>query len=457
MSTGSAPGGLRHNRNWRALWLGQAASLTGDSVFGITILLWVATVIAKGRSWAPAAAGGVLIAEAVPVLVPGPLSGVWVDRWNRRRVMMAADACRALLIAALLTLPVLGDRIAPAGQLAAVYGVVAAGSCCAQFFNPARLAVLGRIVSPADRARASGMLQATSGGAAIIGPPLAAPLLFAFGVQWALIINAASFGISFAAIGSVRPPAAQREETPPRASLAAEFRAGVRFFAGSRVLVALCAGVVIATLGTGALNTLQVFFLSDNLHAAASWLGTLYATAGAGAVAGAVATGWMAGRIGAGRVFWLGMIAGGLLLLGYSRLSSFPVALGVVGLVGLAFGAINAAAPPLLLASIPQHLIGRVMSVFTPLQQLAGIASTAVAGWLAGTALRGMHAVVAGVTFGPIDTIFGVSALLIMTAGVALIRPLGRCGDGQPPASALPAALDSQAGRKPGPAEARAG
>jgi MFS family permease len=90
---------LAGNRNWRLLWIGQAVSLTGDSVFDITVLLWVATVLAKGRPWAPAAAAGVLIAEAVPVLAVGPLAGVWVDRWNRRRTMLASDACRAVVIA----------------------------------------------------------------------------------------------------------------------------------------------------------------------------------------------------------------------------------------------------------------------------------------------------------------------------------------------------------------------
>jgi MFS family permease len=90
---------LAGNRNWRLLWIGQAVSLTGDSFFDITVLLWVATVLARGQPWAPAAASGVLIAEAVPVLAVGPVAGVWVDRWNRRRTMLASDACRAAVIA----------------------------------------------------------------------------------------------------------------------------------------------------------------------------------------------------------------------------------------------------------------------------------------------------------------------------------------------------------------------
>jgi MFS family permease len=426
--------GLRHNRNWRRLWLAQAVSLTGDSFFNLTVLLWVVTVVARGRPWAPDAASGVLIAASVPVLVVGPVAGVWIDRWDRRRIMMMADVGRAVLVSALLIVPALGDLIPSAARLAFIYAVVAGESGFSQFFNPSRLAILGRILHPVDRAEASGMLQATSGTAAIIGPPLAA-LLFALGVQWALVIDAASFVISFAAIRSIRPPLPAAAAGPARLGFGAEFLAGIRFFAGSRLLVALCAGVVICTLGTGAVNTLQVFFLRDDLHAATAWLGTLYAAVGVGAVAGAMLGGRIASRVGAARVFRLAMVAGGVLLIVYSRLTMLAPAVAVAGLTGLMFGAINAAAPPLFLAAIPQHLMGRVMSVFNPVQQVANLASIACAGAIAGSLAADARTTVAGLTLGPVSAIFGVSGLLVAAAGLALTRLL-REPAGEPAAAA---------------------
>ena len=94
--------------------------------------------------------------------------------------------------------------------------------------------------------------------------------------------------------------------------------------------------------------------------------------------------------------------------------------LAVGALVGFVIGAINAARPPLFLAIIPQHLIGRVMAVFNPLQQIANIVSMGRPGFLASTLLRGMHVMIAGMTFGPIDAILGVSALLIIAGGIAV-------------------------------------
>jgi MFS family permease len=261
-TAGAAVGpGLRANRNWRRLWLGQAVSLTGDYVFDVTVMLWIGTIIARGKPWAPAAVSGALIAAAIPALVVGPFAGVFVDRWDRRRTMMTADAARALLIAGLLLLPLAGRRLPAGVQVGVIYAVVAAASCFAQFFNPSRLAILGAVVDPADRAKASGQLQATYSLASIIGPPIAAPLLIVFGVQWALIIDAASFAVSFLALRSMRITAVAGAGQAGRAGFAAEFRAGVRFFRGSPVLITLTVGVVIATLGVGAIDSLAVFFV----------------------------------------------------------------------------------------------------------------------------------------------------------------------------------------------------
>ena len=80
MTTHSVAPGLWRNRDWRLLFSGQAVSLVGDFVFDVTVVLWVATVIAKDQPWAPLAVGGALIAAAAPVMLVGPFAGVFVDR-----------------------------------------------------------------------------------------------------------------------------------------------------------------------------------------------------------------------------------------------------------------------------------------------------------------------------------------------------------------------------------------
>lgn len=425
MPSNSAPKGLRSNRDWRLLWSGQAISLLGDSAFYITILLWVSTLIAKGEPWAPAAASGVLIAEAVPVLVIGPAAGVFVDRWDRRLTMMTSDACRALLSLSLLLLPALGHHLGRPAQLAAVYAVLALSSALAQFFNPSRLALVGQVVEPKDRSKATGHLQAATSLAFVVGPVIAAPALFTLGVQWALIGNAASYLVSFLSIRAIRVSRTNtRRESATRTGFIEELRAGARFFTRERTLVVLCLGGVIAALGTGAVNTLAVFFVTDDLHAAASLLGILFAGISIGAIAGALLAHRFAGRFGLSRVFGLGLLLSGIGLLGFSRTTVLWLATLVIAFVGFTYGVVQAAIPALTLAAAPQEVLGRVMAIFTPAMQLSSIISTALAGLLASTVLHRMHVVIAGQVFGPIDTIFACSALLMAAAGIASIALL---------------------------------
>jgi len=79
------------NRNYARLWYGQAISTVGDFMFTTTVTLWVATVLGKGHSWAPAATSGVFLAAVIAYAAVGPLSGVFVDRWNRKRTMMHTE------------------------------------------------------------------------------------------------------------------------------------------------------------------------------------------------------------------------------------------------------------------------------------------------------------------------------------------------------------------------------
>lgn len=432
-------GGLRANRSWNLLLTGGTVSAVGDYVFDTTMILWIGTVIAKGQSWAPAAVSGVLVAAAFPAIVVGPAAGVFVDRWDRRRIMLTADICRAVLVLALLPLawPSLSGHAGRPAELIAIYAVLVAASSFSQFANPARFALLFAVVEASDRAQASGLTMATQALAGIIGPPIAAPLLFVFGVQWALVIDAASFGVSYVTIFLLRTRAAEADAAAPRApgSFFSEFRAGIRFFATSKVLIAMAIGVVIATLGTGVINSLNVFFVTRNLHVAAKWYGTMGAADGIGAVLGAAATGIVAARIAPKRIFWGGLIVAGILFVAYSRMSVLAAAIVLLVLVGLVAGTLNGAIQPLLLGATPPQLLGRVISVINPVQQVATLAATAVAGFLASTALRNLHASFAGMTFGPYDTLFSVAGLLFIAGGLASI-PLLRSADTPAPDTA---------------------
>jgi MFS family permease len=410
------------NRNYTRLWYGQAISALGDTVFSTTLVLWVATVLARGKPWAPAAVSGVLLAVGAAVLVVGPLAGVFVDRWNIRGTMLRTEVVRGVLAGLLAAVSFLPVRALPTwAWLAAVYAIVFALNAAGQFFGPSRFAIIRDIVTgEADRTRAAGIAQATGGTVAIIGPPLAAPLLFTIGLQWALVFNALSYAVSFIAIRSVilGPEAKPDQPDGPRASLRTEFAAGLRFFAGSRFLVALLAIAVIGQCGMGALEALNVFFATGNLHASSHLYGFLGTALGVGGIVGALAAGRVVQRLGARATTWIGLVLGGVLMFAYSRQTAFLGGLALLFIFAIPITMLNTALAPLLLTSAPREFIGRVMAVFYPVTQLAMMLTAALAGWLASSGLRNFAGSLAGLRFGPIDTIFAVSGGLVVIAGL---------------------------------------
>ena len=431
------------NRDYTRLWFGQAVSSVGDAVFSTTLVLWVATVLARGKSWAPEAVSGVVLATGLAVLTVGPIAGVFVDRWSKRATMLRTETFRGGLVAVLTVFAFLPTGYLPVGVwLALIYATVLLLNSAGQFFSPARFATIGDLVTgEADRARAAGIAQATAETAWIIGPPLAAPLLFTVGLQWALLANALSYLVSYLAIRSVgpRPAAASvtvREEaansasepTSPdpgarrsavdRSGPLREFVAGLRFFRRSRLLVALLGLAVIGQFGIGALETLNVFFTTRNLHASAHLYGYLGMAMGIGGITGALCAGRVVQWIGARRTTWIGLVVSGTLLVVYSRQSSLPAGIALLFAFAIPLTMLNTAMSPLLLAEAKAEYRGRVVAVFYPVTQLAALLAAALAGWLAGTLLRGFAVTIAGLHFGPVDAIFTASGIIIVLSGL---------------------------------------
>ena len=410
------------NRDFSRLWYGQAISTVGDFVFDTTITIWVATQLLAGTDWAPAAVSGLMLCALVAIMVVGPAAGVFVDRWNRRRTMLGSEVIRGVLVGVLTLVMLLPTSALPVGVwLALLYVTIIVVNAAGQFFNPARFATIGEIVpDEADRTRAFGLGQAATATAAIIGPPLAAPLLFTFGIQWALLLNALSYAVSFLAVRSVNFPASDPAPCGPVAKPAwrTEFVAGLKMFAHNRFLVALLCVAVISSLGTGALNALDIFFLTDNLHIAPRLLGVMTMAYGLGSVVGALLAGRIAKLLSARSLTWLGLLAGGGVFSLYARQTSFVPALVLIFVVGVPIAALNAGLSPQLLAATPKAFMGRTVAVLNPVNMAASMVSVVVAGWLASTVLRDFHANAAGLHIGRIDTIFTASAILIVCAGI---------------------------------------
>lgn len=407
------------NRNFGLLWIGQAISDLGNMIYFVTLSLWIATIIAKDQPWAPVAVSGVMIAAALPSLTLGPFAGVFVDRWDRRLTMIRMDIIRAVLIllliplTGLMPLPFVSRPFPIFWQLGAIYTVVLAASICGEFFSPARFTILSEILTEAQRPQASAMEQSSSSIVKILGPFLAAPLLFIVGIHWALIVNALSFVVSFVAISLVRVSREERDSSAQAPDFLRELKEGIRFYRENRLMLTIFLSVLIVTLGTGALDALLVFFFQKQLHAPVSLFGTLPMAIGAGSIVGAILSGLLVRYLGSVRVYWFSLYIIGVLFVLFALQSMLWPALILLFLVGLPLGALNTALGPLLMHIIPRNLMGRVESVFSTSQTLCNLISISLAGLLA-TLFVNFHANLLTVTFDTYNTIYIATGLLFI-------------------------------------------
>ncbi len=441
------------NRQFGLLWLGQSISNLGDFIFTTTLALWIVTDLAHNASWAPLAVAGVLAASALPDALVGPLSGVFVDRLDRRRLMMRMDASRAVLIAVLalitgaVALPALPSAgLSTRAQLAAIYAVVFLAGVCAQFFAPARLAIIQEIVPEPYRARASGLSQATSSLAMILGPMAAAPLYFLCGPGLALTLNAVSFLVSFAAIAAIRGTWLVRAKHGRERTYRQDLVEGLRFFVGNQTLRVVLVTACLVMLGGGCLNALDIFFLQQNLHASTHFYGLLSGAGGCGLLVGAVLGAVYGDRLGIFRLFWLGFVGMGVLVLVYSRMTSLGPAVALLFAIGLPNAAVNVVLGPIIMKVTPAQFLGRVAAVFHPATALASLLSAGLAGYLASTVLHGVHFSCLGMAWSDIDILFTATGLLVLAGGLyARARLGGQAADTAHLESAPPSAASSSA------------
>src|SRR5579883_1150377 len=420
------------NRNFSLLWMGQALSDFGDILFETTLVVWIATGLAGNRSWAPLAASGVALADALPFLLVGPLAGVLVDRWEKRYLMLWMDAIRAGLIA-LLWLAAAGlffqwspgSRLSLFGQLGLIYTIVFFSSVCTQFFGPARLALLGQIVAEPDRVRASGLTNAMSQTGVILALPLAPFLLESVGAQWALLINALSFVTSFLFVRAIQPPPVSLQQRTGGQHFWEEFATGWGFYSRNRVLMTLLILVVIAVFNGGTINALLIFFLLQNLHGSPILYGPLGLAVGLGGLVGAAGAAWLARRLGLIRSQFIALLLMGAAFLAFSRMTRFLPAVILLACFSIPQVVFFVTIGPLLLRVTPEELIGRVYAVLGPARNLALLIGTALAGELASSVFQQVHIQIGGVTFGPIDTIFLGVGILYWAAALYALLALG--------------------------------
>ncbi|GCE21345.1 MFS transporter [Dictyobacter kobayashii] len=424
------------NRNYTFLWLGQSVSIIGDTIFDTVLVLWVGTLL-RNESYAPLAVSGVGLAAALPALLLSPFAGVLVDRWPKQRTMLVMDALRALLVCCLLlvtgALPV--PLLAVPGlplplKLALMYIVVAAASSCSQFFNPSNMALLGKIVPEQQRTRASALSMGTGMLGWTVGPAIASVLYASFGIGWAIVFNAISFGWSWCMIRQIRAsgPRLSDEVKRVQSHFFKELWEGLSFIRGNALLFSLLLADCGWLFGLGIVNTLCLFLVTGNLHVPASLYGPFCAIPAAGGILGTWLVGRYASKVGETRIYSYAVLVSGasVLFIGWQS-SPWLALLGFfIANVSNMHGAVVAG--PLILKATPEKLVGRIFAARGTAIMVSSMLATFLSGYLSSTFMRPLHISLYAASFNAINVLYICAGFIILLSGCYAWWRLARKG-----------------------------
>lgn len=272
---------LRH-RDFRLLWIGMTASLLGDGIFYVA-LAWQAYELSN----TPSALSMIGVAMTIPHVVFLLAGGVVSDRFDRRRLMIAADTLRTLAVGAMGLLALTGNL--QMWHMLVLAGVFGAGTA---FFGPAFDAIVPGLVPNEELGRANSLDQLVRPAALrMLGPALGGLIVAAAGAGTAFLVDAGTFAVSIGCVALMRRRRAAAEPQE-HASVLGDIREG---FSYVRSQVWLWGTFLAATLGYlifwGPSEVLLPFVVRNKMAGSAADLGLIFAIGGIGAMFSAVVMG----------------------------------------------------------------------------------------------------------------------------------------------------------------------
>lgn len=358
---------LLRMRDYRYLWTAQVLSDFGDNLTFFTLLILI-----QRLTGSTVALAGLMVSIALPTLVFGTLAGVYVDRVDRRKVMLWSDLIRAAVVLCFLF-------VRRADLVPVIYFIAFAQASVGTVFNPARAAFLPAIVGH-DKLLAANSVSQTSRIVFNLLGTGAAGVLAAVGdsLAPAFVLDAATFFVSFLLISRIRTIGLPDKEGG--AKVWAQMKAGFRVMILSRPLRAVLVSLSVTMLGLGAVNVLFVPFLVEELAVSEAYLGAVEASQVAGLVISGTLVATLATRLRPSNLVSVGLVGVGVFVALLSGAQAVWQVMAMLFFVGLSVGPVQAGANTLSQTLIEDSMRGRVGGALNTLISAANITSMGLAG-----------------------------------------------------------------------------
>jgi MFS family permease len=392
-------------RDFQAFWLGQTVSNLGSSItqFAIPLIVFELTHSAVNLAVATAA-------WFLPYLLFGLVIGAWVDRLDRKRLMIACNAAAAAL---LVSVPALS-----AAGLLSVWWIYAVGffqSTIFIAFSSSEFAAIPSLVEAEELVAANGRIQASYAAASVVGPLLAGALVATIRPESLLLVDAATFVVSAAALASVTRSlnlGPRRQRTRIRSDVVE----GVRYVLRHPVLRNISVMMALTNFAGTTVWAELVLFAKDRLQATNSEVAVLWAAGSFGIVLAGLAAPRLRKRFSFGALLLGDVVVYGLAIVALSFTRTVWAALGLWALAAGMAILFNVLSGSLRQSIVPNELLGRVVTVASVLAWSANPLGALVGGYLIKTT-------------GDVAKVYAAAGAVVVLIGLAFTRTALREAD----------------------------
>jgi len=353
------------NRNFFLLWTGQIISQLGDRLGQMALIAFVY----QRSPGSTLQIAKILSFTIIPVFIIGPLAGVYVDRWDRRRTMYVCDFMRSLLV---LMIPLF---LFYSKNLAPIYLIIFIAFSIGRFFVPAKLSIIPDLVDNQSLLVANTLINTSGMIAAVLGFGISGVLVEKFGADRGFYLNALTFLVSGSFIFLISKKFVARmsfEELGKdiveviRKSVFTEIKEGVLYFIRKKD-IRFTAGIIFALWSAlGAVYVVVIVFVQKALHSATKDLGLLVMFLGIGLFLGSLIYGKFGQRISHYKVIFMCLVASGIMLvifaLGIYYYPNFIVAAFLALCLGLIIAPIMIASNTIIHKVSDNEMLGKIFS-----------------------------------------------------------------------------------------------
>lgn len=374
---------LLTRRGFGLLWWGGLISIMGNRMLQVALPITVLSLTGS-----PTAMTAIVAMTVLPQLLVGPLVGVLVDRWDRRRVMVWSNVAMAAGLLPLLL-------VHHASDLWICAAVTLVNAAIAPFASTAENALLPGVVEDEELPAANSLNSLNNNLARLIGPMIGGVATLWLGLRGVVLLDAATFLAAALMVHFVTGThKAVREEAEGGVvtRFFGEFTDGLKVTLRSRMLVMLAVILILGSIGEGVMSSLFTVWVTDVLGGGAPELGWLISAQAVGGILGGLVGGWFGSRWSPRVLIGAGMLLFGLIDLAIFTYPLLPGAVahgpvpGIIGMIAVGVPGVVASAAMMTLfqrATEDSHR-GRVFAFVGALMSAAMLLGTGLAFWLTG-------------------------------------------------------------------------